>query len=130
MRGNRGGQVNCESGTGSEGTVDRQPSAVAVEDMFDQREAEAGAALSAALRDIDAVKPLGQPRQMLGRDAGDVIAHADQRLRLAIGRYTQSNLDIDAPAGGAVFERVFDQILENADELVMVAEHRKRIRRL
>ena len=45
-----------------------------------------GAALRAAVGDIDAVEALGQPRQMLGRDAGTVVAHRHARLRRAGAR--------------------------------------------
>ena len=57
--------------------LDREPAAVAVEDVLDQRQAEPGAALCAALGDVDAVEALGQPRQVLGGDAGTSVAHRD-----------------------------------------------------
>ena len=43
---------------------------MAVEDVLDDGEPEPGAALLAARGDVDAVEALGEPRQMLGRDAG------------------------------------------------------------
>jgi len=42
--------------------VDRQAALMAVGDVLDQRKAQSGSALRAALADIDAVKALGQPR--------------------------------------------------------------------
>src|SRR5579862_4438174 len=99
--------MDGKSGARSGRAVDGQPAAVAVENVLDQRQAEAGAALRAAFGDVDAIEALGQPRQMLGRDAGAKITHADLRFRLALGRGARPDLDIDAPAGGAVFERVF-----------------------
>ena len=81
-----------------------------------------GAALGAALLHIDPIETLGKPRQMLGRDAGAVVAHRHQHL-LAIGHSGGREADIDAFAGGAVFERVLDQVLEHARELIAVARH-------
>ena len=117
--------MDGESSARAGRAIDGQPAAVAIEDVLDQRQAEAGSALRTALRDIDAVEALGQPRQMLRRDARPVIAHADQRFRLAVGRCAEPELDIDAPAGGAVFERVLDQVLEDADQLIVIAEYRR-----
>ena len=54
---------------------------MAVEDVLDQREPEAGAPLRAALADVDAIEALGQPRQVLGRDAGTIVAHRDAAPR-------------------------------------------------
>src|SRR6266540_2838939 len=70
-------QVSGEGGALPEHALDGQAAAVAVEDVLDQREPQAGAALRAALADVDAVEALGQPRQMLGRDAGTMVAHRD-----------------------------------------------------
>ena len=52
------------------------------------------------------------------------------RFRLAVGGRAGRELDIDAFAGRAVFERVLDQVLEQPDELVAVAEDQERIARL
>ena len=62
-----------------------KPAAVAVEDMFDERKPEPGAALGAALGHIHPIEALGQSRQMFRCDAGPVIAYPDQRLGLALG---------------------------------------------
>ena len=43
-----------------------EAAAMPVEDMFDQRETQSGAALRAAVGDIHPVKSLCQPRKMLG----------------------------------------------------------------
>ena len=55
---------------------------MAVEDVLDQRKAQSGAALGAALAHVDPVEALGQPRQVLGRDPRTVIAHRDRASRL------------------------------------------------
>ena len=46
-----------------------QPAAMAVEDVLDDGEAKAGAAARAAFLHVDAVEPLGQPRNMFFGDA-------------------------------------------------------------
>ena len=76
MRGRRSGQMDGESGALARGAVDGQPAPMAVEDVFDEGKAEAGAALRPALGDVDAIEALGEPRQMFRRDARPVIAHA------------------------------------------------------
>ena len=108
--------------------LDRQPPAMAIEDVLDQCKTQAGAALRAALGDIDAVEALGQPRQVLRRDAGTMIAHRDARLLLAARPLAERELDVDALAGGGIFQRVLHQILEHADQLVAVAQHQQRAR--
>src|SRR5437868_6058695 len=69
------GKTGRKSGAVFQGALDQKSAAMAVEDMLDQRQTEAGAALCTAIADVDAVKPLGQPRQVLGGYAGPEIAH-------------------------------------------------------
>ena len=130
MHGDGGGEVDGESGAGPRLALDRQSAAMAVEDVFDEGQTETGAALGATLGDIDAIETLGQSRQMLRRDAGPVIAHADLRLGLTVDRDPELEGDVDALAGGAVFEGVFNQVLEDAKQLVVIAEHRHGASRL
>ena len=47
---------------------------MAVEDVLDDGQPQPGAALLAARLDIDAVEALGEPRQVLGGDAGAEVA--------------------------------------------------------
>src|SRR5262249_42529330 len=110
-------QADREGGAVSERAVDREPALVARQDMLDDGEAEAGSALGAALRHIDAVEPFGQPRQVLGRDAGPEIADADSGLRVPAGCRLAPEGDLDPLAGRAVFQRVLHKILEDAHEL-------------
>src|SRR6185295_18197311 len=69
--------------TGSEGrpligdAFDQQTAAMARQDVLDQRQPEPGAALRAAIANIDPVEPLGEPRQVLRRNAGPEVAHQD-----------------------------------------------------
>src|SRR5437868_1099603 len=57
--------------------LNQQPAAVTGQDVLDQRQPEPGAALRAAVADIDPVEPLGEARQVLRRDAWAEIAHQD-----------------------------------------------------
>src|SRR5712691_7135248 len=102
---------------------------MAVEDVLDEREAEAGAALGATVADVDAVEPFGQARQMLAGDAGTVIAYRNAGLASGLGRIRPLERDLDPLAGAAVLEGVLDQVLEHPGELVAVAGHEQRLRR-
>src|SRR6185312_9593310 len=102
--------------------LDGEPAAVAIEDVLDQREAEAGAALRAAVDDIDTIESFGQTRQMFGRDARPVVADRDARFRCAVHALCTLERDLDLLSVGAVFKRVLHQIFERANELVAVAE--------
>src|SRR5579885_1739385 len=66
--------------------VDVERATMVVDDVLDDGEAEAGAAQFARAPGIDAVEALGEPRQMLARDALAVIAHADGERRRTIAR--------------------------------------------
>src|SRR5271168_630534 len=59
---------------------DRQPSAMARQDVLDDREPEAGAVLRTALPGVDAIESFGQARQMFGRDAAAEVAHGEGPL--------------------------------------------------
>src|SRR5262249_22517431 len=78
------GQMGGEGRAWPQHALDGQPAAMAVENVLDQRQAQAGAALGAALGDVDAIEALGQPRQMLGGDARAAVAHRHPRLGLAV----------------------------------------------
>ena len=91
--------------------------------MLDDREAQARAADRAAASRIDAVESLGQPRDMLRRDA--VAFVADRQADHAVGIAPQ--LDRDRRARAAVFHRVADQIVQRLAQLGAVAGHRGHI---
>src|SRR5580704_4616778 len=95
----RGGQMNRKGGPCSRRALDRQPAAMTVENVFDQRQAETGTALVAALAHIDPVEALGESRQMFRRDTRAVISHADLHFRFAFGRFSGSQRNIDTLAG-------------------------------
>ena len=62
-------QIDMNRGSFSKRAPDVEPAAVAQHDMLDDGEAEPGAADRAAAPGIDPVEALGEPRDMLGRDA-------------------------------------------------------------
>ncbi len=75
--------------------------------MLDDGEAEAGAAEFPAAGFVHPVKPLENPRQMLRRDAGTIVGHAD--FNVAGFRH---GAHADAATGG----RVLDCVVEQVDE--------------
>jgi len=68
-------QEDGEHRAGAEGALDVEKTAMAVEDVLDDREPEPGAAHFARPRGVDAVEPLGQSRQMLAGDALALVTH-------------------------------------------------------
>src|SRR5437868_2894643 len=121
--------MHDEGCAGAKRALDCQTAAVPVEHMLDQRQPQPGAALRATVRYIDAVKTLCEPRQVFRGDARTVVAYRYARLRRARARLTAGDRDVDTLAGGTIFERVFDQIFERADQLVTVTTHDHGIRR-
>ena len=83
----------CEGCTLSGPARDRQPPAMAVEHMLDQRKAKSGTAERAAASDIHAIKALGQARKMFGRDSRAMLAHRDHGLWLS-GRHRRRQRDL------------------------------------
>src|SRR5215471_6602241 len=103
---------------------------MARENMFDERETEPGPPLRATVCDIHTVESLRQARDVLGRDARAVVPYPDHRLFLASWASLACERDIDPLAGGAIFQRVLDQVLENSNELVAIATYHERSRLL
>src|SRR5215472_11092788 len=60
---------------GPQAALDGESAKMTIENVLDQRETKSGAAFGAALSDVDAIKTLGQARQMLGRNPGPIVAH-------------------------------------------------------
>src|SRR5688500_11241218 len=56
---------------------DVERSAMALDDVLDDRQAEPGAAGFAAARGVGPVEALGHPAQMLARNSRSVVAHRD-----------------------------------------------------
>src|SRR5687768_9481757 len=75
------GQHDAEGGALARLALDVDAPAVRLRHVFDDGEAEAGAALFARAAAVDAVEALEDPRQRLRRDADAGVAHLDhQRL--------------------------------------------------
>src|SRR5690349_8881964 len=70
-------QVDGEDGALAELAVDIERAPVVAHDMLDDGEAEPGAAELARAGGIDTVEALGEPRQVLARDALAMVAHGD-----------------------------------------------------
>ena len=91
--------------------------------MLDDREAEAGAAGGAVPGGVDAVEPLEDPVELLGRDADAAVGDADVDGRLAGARRD----DHGGPLGG-VGDRVRDQVADGDGDLLAVAEQHQPVR--
>src|SRR5277367_1405899 len=99
-----------------------KPTAMAIENVLDDRQAEPGTAEFARARGVDPVEALCETRQMLARDAFAAIGDGEadegtcrrQPLRGARG-------DRDGALRLAVFDRVVDQVLEHLGKLVLIA---------
>src|SRR5262249_33338043 len=79
-----------------------------LDEVLDDREAEAGAAHVPRATAVDAVKALEEARQVAGLDAGAGVRHLDVDLVFA-----GAHADGDGRARGAVLDRVVDQIGEH-----------------
>ena len=64
-----GGEPYDDGGALAQAAFDAQAALMKLEDVFDDREAETGAAEFARARAIDAIEALGQPRDIGGRNA-------------------------------------------------------------
>src|SRR4029077_8643403 len=95
-------QPHAKRGALSERAFDRQPAAMAVDDVLDEREPQAGAAFGAAVAYVDAIEAFGEPRQVLGRNAGAVVAHHDDGLARPFRRVGALQSDVDPLAAAAV----------------------------
>src|SRR5215831_1791887 len=120
-------QVHCKRGASARGTLDREPAAVSVEDVLDQREAQTGTALRTAVGHVDPVKAFREPRQMFGCNARAVITYRQEYLRLAATRLSAHQRNVEPLAGRPVFQGIFHQVLERSDQFVAVAEHDHRV---
>ena len=94
---------------------------MAVEDVLDDGEPEASAALLAARGDVDAVEALSEPRQMLRRDPWSLIDHRDGITSgLPADRRRLLGLQANLGAFCAIAQRVLHEVLEHLHQLVAV----------
>src|SRR5258708_17700931 len=77
-------------------------------------ETEAGAPQLPAAGFVNPVEALENPGQMLGRDAGAVIADLQNRASVGAGRARH----LDVRTLGRVLDRVLHQVLEDAPEAI------------
>ncbi|OIQ67313.1 hypothetical protein GALL_511090 [mine drainage metagenome] len=98
---------------------------VAQQDMFDNGQPQTGPPRSTRTPAIDAVKPLGQTRNMFRCNADAGVGDAELGLRsAAIGRYS-APLQADAAAFGGVAHRVADQVGQSRVQFLRAAPHRQ-----
>src|SRR5579875_2543670 len=107
--------------------VDVERAAVMGDDVLDDGKAEAGAAELAGAGRVDPVEPLGEPGQVLARDAVAMVAHGDGERRRPLARARawqearrRAGGDLDRRAGPAVFDGVVEKVLEHLGKLVRV----------
>ena len=86
--GGAGGQKDGESAAFARLAFDGQPALMAVDDVLDDGQAQAGAALFPAALDVHPVEPLGQAGNGARRDAFAVVAHRGEDL--AVRRCAQA----------------------------------------
>ena len=90
-------------------------------EVLDDREPEARAAELARSRLVDAVEPLGDPRQVGRRDPDAGVDHVD--LDPAVRRLLDPHRH--AAAFGRVLDGVVDQVDEDLHEPIAVRRHRR-----
>src|SRR3954452_22364891 len=111
--------VLCRQAHGKGGALtdlggDVELAAMAVEDVLDDGESQAGPALLAALRHADAIEPLRKARQVLRGDACSVIRdRGDEAGSVAAASGLMRQPHSDASARLAVLDGVLHQVLEH-----------------
>ena len=131
-------QHDREGAAGAGRALDRQMPLMAAQDVLDDGQAQAGAAQAARAAALDAVEPLGEPRQMLLGDARplirDIHLHdgaAGRRPGVGRGGSQRDGADPDRVALATILDRVVDQVDEQLMQLVDVThDRRQRVRDL
>src|SRR5262245_29819320 len=104
-----------------------------VKDVLDDRQAKAGAAQLARAPAIHPVETLGESRKVLGRDALALVddrhlRHLGRPLLALIARRRQPLAagarygDDDSATLATIFDGVVEEILENLDQLIAIAD--------
>ena len=99
-------------------TLDVEATAMAADDVLDDRQAQAGPSHAAATASIDPVKALAQARQMLRGNAFALIDHAEAK-HIRAGLF---ECDDHLATRPTIFERVDDQIADQLEQLGAIAE--------
>ena len=68
-------------------TFNPEATAVAIQDVFHDRQTQPSSARLARLPDVHAIEPLGQTRQVFAFDPDTLIAHGDCNRRRFLGRH-------------------------------------------
>src|SRR5579875_3385052 len=125
-------QEHGESAAAPDRALDLQSPAVAVHDMLDDGEAEAGAAELPRPRGVPPVEPLGKAWNLLPGDPLPLIAHGDRDEASRRGPADRHGAAVallgdhaHLGAAPAVFDGIVDQILEYLGKLVPIPEHRR-----
>src|SRR6267378_1683774 len=96
-------QKNSEDRASPGRAFDLEKPAMMIYDMFDDGQAEPGAAQLARARGVNPVEPFGQSGQVLARDALAVIAHSYRykwdRASITVVRKPQHGLGTDRDLG-------------------------------
>src|SRR5687767_14930872 len=104
----RRGNGEKESAAVAEFALDPDFAAVGLDDVFDDGEAEAGAALVAGAGAIDTVEAFEDAALRFGRNAGAIVGDGDGgALTIGFGG------DGDGAAGRAVFDAVVDEVVDD-----------------
>jgi len=109
-------QAQLEARSPARRAVHLDAAAHQLEQLLDQRQADAGAAVLAGGRVVQLLEALEQQRQLLGGDADAAVADRQLELVMLQGHGDQA----DAPAGGGEFERVTQQVEEDLLEMAVI----------
>src|SRR5580704_9156187 len=93
---------------------------MAADDMLDDGQPQAGAALFPAAFDIDPIETFGEAGNGARRDTFAIVAHGYENLAIA-----QPQRDPDMAARPAIFDRIVDQVLEQLDQFIAFAHDRR-----
>ena len=104
-----------ESAAVAEFAFDPDLAAVGLDDVFDDGEAEAGAALVAGAGAIDAIEAFEDAALCFGWNARAVVGNGDGR---AVGVHFGG--DGNGAAGRAVFDSVVDEVVDDLFETIAV----------
>ena len=122
-------EVDGDAGAFSGLALDLQIAAVGLGDVLDDGEAEAGAAELPGTRLVHAVEPLGEPGQVLFRDAAARVRHGQRHpgRAVAVRPLFEACTDPHLAAVGGVLEGVVDQIDEQLLQAIFVAQDVRRL---
>src|SRR5262245_32721476 len=107
-------QLEREAAPMADLAVEPDPTAVGLDDVADDGEAEAGRSCVPSVGELR--EALEDPLALSGRDAGPIVGHRDEH-----GIDLGGSRDADRSAARAVAESVRDQVRERPGELGLVA---------